>query len=99
MALTKEYEYDCEVRGPYKAVHCSQGNHREGWCDEISRTYHRHVLNAAQSPATHGAIPTSLARTHLYRQCATPCGLAQSSLRMRPFQTHKQLSNGEQPWH
>ena len=20
MALTKEYEYDCEVRGPYKAV-------------------------------------------------------------------------------
>jgi len=44
MALTKEFEYDCEVRGPYKAVQVRQATIVKDDGDEISRTYHRHVL-------------------------------------------------------
>jgi hypothetical protein len=44
MALTKEYEYDCEVRGPYKAVQVRVATIVKDDGDEISRTYHRHVL-------------------------------------------------------
>ena len=45
MALTKEYEYDCEVRGPYKAVQVRKSTIIKDDGVEISRTYHRHVLN------------------------------------------------------
>jgi hypothetical protein len=38
MALTETLEYDCEVRGPCKARIIMDGS------EEISRTYHRHVL-------------------------------------------------------
>ena len=44
MALTKEFEYDCEVRGPYKAVQVRVTTIIKDGSDEISRTYHRHVL-------------------------------------------------------
>tara|TARA_Y100000004_G_scaffold185292_1_gene235292 strand:+ start:2110 stop:2385 length:276 start_codon:yes stop_codon:yes gene_type:complete len=44
MALTKEYEYDCEVRGPYKAVQVRKSTIIKDDGVEISRTYHRHVL-------------------------------------------------------
>ena len=44
MALTKEYEYDCEVRGPYHAVQVRKATIIKDDDDEISRTYHRHVL-------------------------------------------------------
>ena len=44
MALTKEFEYDCEVRGPYKAVQVRKATIVKDGSDEISRTYHRHVL-------------------------------------------------------
>ena len=44
MALTKEFEYDCEVRGPYKAVQVRVATIVKDGSDEISRTYHRHVL-------------------------------------------------------
>ena len=44
MALTKEFEYDCEVRGPYKAVQGRKATIIKDGSDEISRTYHRHVL-------------------------------------------------------
>ena len=44
MALTKEYEYDCEVRGPYKAVQVRQATIVKDDGVEISRNYHRHVL-------------------------------------------------------
>ena len=44
MALTKELEYDCEVRGPYKAVQVRKATIVKDGGDEISRTYHRHVL-------------------------------------------------------
>ena len=45
MALTKEFEYDCEVRGPYKAVQVRVATIIKDGSDEISRTYHRHVLH------------------------------------------------------
>ena len=45
MALTKEFEYDCEVRGPYKAVQVRKATIIKDGDDEISRTYHRHVLH------------------------------------------------------
>tara|TARA_Y100000114_G_scaffold154132_1_gene175533 strand:+ start:1082 stop:1357 length:276 start_codon:yes stop_codon:yes gene_type:complete len=45
MALTKEFEYDCEVRGPYKHVQVRVSTIIKDDGDEISRTYHRHVLN------------------------------------------------------
>ena len=44
MSLTKEFEYDCEVRGPYKAVQVRVATIIKDGSDEISRTYHRHVL-------------------------------------------------------
>ena len=44
MSLTKEFEYDCEVRGPYKAVQVRKATIIKDGDDEISRTYHRHVL-------------------------------------------------------
>ena len=44
MALTKEFEYDCEVRGPYKAVQVRKATIIKDGSDEISRTYHRHTL-------------------------------------------------------
>ncbi len=89
MALTKEFEYDCEVRGPYKAVQVRKATIVKDDGTEISRTYHRHVLQCRTNLATRGVIPTSAVKTHLYRQCATPCGPAQSSLRMRHSLTHK----------
>lgn len=45
MALTKEFEYDCEVRGPYKAVQVRKATIVKDDGTEISRTYHRHVLH------------------------------------------------------
>ena len=45
MALTKEFEYDCEVRGPYKAVQVRTATIIKDGGEEISRTYHRHVLH------------------------------------------------------
>jgi len=44
MALEKSFEYDCEVRGPYKAVQVRVATIIKDGDDEISRTYHRHVL-------------------------------------------------------
>ena len=46
MALTKEYEYDCEVRGPYKNVQVRKSIIIKDDGVEISRNYHRHVLHA-----------------------------------------------------
>ena len=45
MALTKEFEYDCEVRGQYKAVQVRKATIVKDDGKETSRTYHRHVLH------------------------------------------------------
>ena len=47
MALTKEIEYDCEVRGPYKKVQVRKATIIKDDGVEISRNYHRHVLNCS----------------------------------------------------
>ena len=44
MSLTKEFEYDFEVRGPYKAVQVRKTTIIKDGGEEISRTYHRHTL-------------------------------------------------------
>ena len=45
MALTKEFEYDCEVRGEHKAVQVRKVTIIKDGGEEISRTYNRHVLH------------------------------------------------------
>ena len=45
MALTEEFEYDCEVRGPYRNVQVRKITIIKKDNEEISRTYHRHVLS------------------------------------------------------
>lgn len=45
MALTEEFEYDCEVRGPYKNVQVRKARIIKDGSEEISRTYERHVLH------------------------------------------------------
>ena len=45
MALTKEFEYDCEVRGEYKHVQVRKATIVKDDGVEISRTYHRHALS------------------------------------------------------
>ena len=47
MALTKEIKYDCEVRGPYKKVQVRKDTIIKDDGVEISRNYHRHVLNCS----------------------------------------------------
>ena len=44
MALTKEYEYDCEVRGVHKNVQVRKATIVMDDDVELSRSYHRHVL-------------------------------------------------------
>lgn len=45
MPLTKEYEYDCEVRGPHKAVQVRRATVIKDDGVEISRSFERHVLH------------------------------------------------------
>ena len=45
MALTKTFEYDCEVRGVHKSVQVRVATIITDDGEEISRTYHRHVLH------------------------------------------------------
>ena len=45
MALTKQFEYDCEVRGAYKDVQVRKATIIKDGGEEISRNYHRHVLH------------------------------------------------------
>ena len=44
MALTKEFEYDCEVRGEHKHVQVRKATIVKDDGVELSRSYHRHVL-------------------------------------------------------
>lgn len=45
MSLTKEFEYDCEVRSVHKNVQVRKATIVKDDGVEISRTYHRHVLH------------------------------------------------------
>ena len=45
MALTKEFEYDCEVRGEHKNVQVRTATIVKDDGVELSRSYRRHVLH------------------------------------------------------
>mgnify|MGYP003112481791 FL=1 len=45
MALTKEFEYDCEVRGEHKNVQVRKATIVKDDNVELSRSYHRHTLH------------------------------------------------------
>jgi len=45
MALTEEFEYDCEIRGEHKNVQVRKSTIIKKDNAEISRSYHRHVLS------------------------------------------------------
>ena len=45
MALTEEFEYDCEVRGAHKNVQVRKATIIKKDNVEVSRNYHRHVLH------------------------------------------------------
>ena len=45
MSLTEEFEYDCEIRGPYKSVQVRKSTIIKKDGKEISRSYQRHVLS------------------------------------------------------
>jgi len=45
MALIKEFEYDCEVRGEHKNVQVRKATIVKDDGEEISRTYNRHILH------------------------------------------------------
>ncbi len=45
MALTKEFQYDCEVRGVHRDVQVRKATIVKDDGVELSRTYHRHVLH------------------------------------------------------
>ena len=45
MALTKTFEYDCDVRGEHKHVQVRKTTIIRDGTEEVSRTYHRHVLH------------------------------------------------------
>jgi hypothetical protein len=45
MALTKTFEYDCDIRGEHKHVQVRKATIIKDGSEEISRTYHRHVLH------------------------------------------------------
>ena len=70
MALTKEFEYDCEVRGPYKAVQVRQATIVKDDGVEISRNYHRHVLHPrTKSGDTWGDTDISKESTEVQAIC------------------------------
>ena len=62
MALTETFEYDCEVRGPHKAVQVRKIRIIKDGDQEVSRTYIAMFWHVELSPAGFGATPTSLAR-------------------------------------
>ena len=45
MALTEEFEYDCEIRGEHKNVQVRKSTIIKKDGAEISRSFHRHVLS------------------------------------------------------
>ena len=75
MALTKEFEYDCEVRGVHKSVQVRKATIIKDGDEEVSRTYHRHILYCRTKTDGLGATQTFLAKMHRCKLYATPCGL------------------------
>ena len=90
MALTKEFEYDCEVRGEHKHVQVRKATIVKDDGAEISRSYHRHVLHCRTKDGdTWGDTDISGEDASAYKQCATQFGLAMLSLPTKLQWMHK----------
>ena len=76
MALTKEFEYDCEVRGAHKNVQVRKATIIKDDGEEISRTFTRHVLHCRKSRVVLGVTQISVVRTHQFKQFVMRFGLA-----------------------
>ena len=75
MSLTKEFEYDCEVRGAHKHVQVRKTTIVKDDGAEISGApITATFCIAVLKQVILGVIQTSLVKTHQYRQCVTLCG-------------------------
>ena len=74
MALTKEFEYDCEVSGHTKNVQVRKATIVKDDGVELVVLITGTYCIAALSQVTLGAIQTSVVRTQQYKQCATQFG-------------------------
>ena len=83
MSLTKEIEFDCEVRGVHKNVQVRRATVVKDDGVEISRNYHRHVLHCRTKSGGSWVIPTSLMRMQPYRLYAMRFGQIALSLLMK----------------
>jgi len=86
MALTEETLQDkIEVVGDYKAVQVRTATviKRDG--AEISRSFHRHVLQCSTKSGDTWATQTSLAKAQRCKAFATPCGAMLYRQRIRPL--------------
>ena len=89
MALTKEFEYDCEVRGEHKNVQVRKATIIKDGDEELAAPTIATFSTAAQSLATLGAILTLAVKTARFRPCATLCGQMQSRPHMKQLWMHK----------
>ena len=94
MALTKEFEYDCEVRGVHKNVQVRKATIVKDDGAEISRTTTDMYCIVEPKIVIHGAIQTSVVRRQVYKQCAMQCGLAQLRLPMKLQWMHRRYNHG-----
>ena len=76
MALTKEFEYDCEVRGAHKNVQVRKATIIKDDGEEISRTFTRHVLHCRKKSGGTWVTQISVVRTHQFKQFVMRFGLA-----------------------
>ena len=99
MALTKEFEYDCEVRGVYKDVQVRMATVVKDDGTEIDVTITGMFYTAALRQMALGATQTSQAKMQPFRQYAMRFGLTALSLVLRLLWIAKKLlvtSNGKQ---
>ena len=95
MALTKEFEYDCEIRGVHKNVQVRKATIVKDDGVEISRSYHRHVLHCrTKSGDTWGDTDIS-GEDAAYKQCATQFGQVTLNLLTKHLWMHKRHLNGQ----
>ena len=100
MALTKEYEYDCEVRGPYKAVQVRKATIVKDDGDEISRTYHRHVLQCrTKSGDTWGDTDISGEDASVQAVCNAVWTSSNQVCLRNICRRARSITKGDRPWH
>ena len=89
MALTEEFEYDCEVRGAHKNVQVRKATIIKKDGAEVSRNFHRHVLVCRKK--TGDTWGDTDMKTHQCKLYVTQSGLAMLNLHTKLGQTHKHV--------